>query len=280
MDDFFSEMKPFLDDSSSSAQQISDRQERALRMGSGGASATSYGVIKSYAPRLFADALLPVNPRHLPAYYAGTVAGPPDPDISLLDRLTMPYNNMIAAQEYLATSQSDIQYRDRLYQFAIAVINAMCEVGETSGPFAAGAYANQVATRYTYESIDCCFNLNPQEELKSRIFKIVAVEQGIDPNTIRGTGAFREYIPKEMRGDLCDRPPRNAIPTGWNDDLRGSGGFGQSTDLRPDEIIVTEKDLNKAGEDSGSIFGATTEPSFFSRLAGAICSPFENFLRI
>ena len=118
MDDFYAEMKPFLDDSSSSAQQISDRQERALRMGSGGASAPSYGVVESYAPGLFADALLPVNARHLPAYYAGTIAGPSDPDTSLLDRLTLPYDNMVAAQEYLATSQSDVQYRDRLYQFA------------------------------------------------------------------------------------------------------------------------------------------------------------------
>ena len=35
--------------------------------------------------------------------------------------------------------------------------------------------------------------------------------------------------------------------------------------------------MNKPGQDSGSVFEATTEPSFFSRLAGAICSPFENF---
>ena len=284
MDDFFSEMRPFLDDSSSSAQQVSDRQERALRMGAGGASAPSYGVVESYAPGLFADALLPVNPRHLPAYYAGSIAGPSDPDTSLLDRLTMPYNNLIASHEYLATSHSDVQYRDRVYQFAqdTALINSMCELGEGPGAFAAGAYANQIATRYTHESVDCCFSLNPQEKLNSEIFKTVAVERGIDPNTIRGTGAFREYVPREMRGDLCDRPPRNARPNGWNDDSggsggSGSGGFGQNTELHPDGIIVTEKDLNKPGQDSGSVFEATTEPSFFSRLAGAICSPFENF---
>lgn len=51
--------------------------------------------------------------------------------------------------------------------------------------------------------------LNQQEKLNFEIFKQTALEHKIDPDKIRGTGWA---VPKYMRGDICERPERNARP--------------------------------------------------------------------
>jgi len=75
-----------------------------------------------------------------------------------------------------------------------------------------GALSNRIADRYMDEMIETCATLNNQEKLNNEFFKLVAKDQGLDPSSVRGTGVTREFVPDFMRGDLCDRPERNARP--------------------------------------------------------------------
>jgi hypothetical protein len=56
------------------------------------------------------------------------------------------------------------------------------------------------------EMVETSLTLNNQEKLNYRIFKQVALDQGLDPSTVRGTGLTRESVPYFMKVDLCDRP--------------------------------------------------------------------------
>ena len=56
------------------------------------------------------------------------------------------------------------------------------------------------------EMIETFTSLNNQEILNNEIFKQVAKNRGLDPNSVRGTGVNREFVPDFMQGDLCNRP--------------------------------------------------------------------------
>lgn len=85
-------------------------------------------------------------------------------------------------------------------------------MGEDIGSLAAGAASNKIAEGYMNEMVETSLALNNQEKLNDRIFKYVAQSKGVDPNTVRGTGWTREFVPEYLRGDICDRPDRNARP--------------------------------------------------------------------
>lgn len=178
----------------------------------------------------FSEALIPINPKHWPACTAGSAFNSEMPDLE--DKILSPLNNLESALEYLTTSQSDSQYRERFWEVTqdTAIINNMCELGSELGAFAAGSLANDLADKYTFKAVMTSASLNDQEILNNRIFQQVAVEQNINPQTVRGTGLYREFVSEGMKGDLCDRSEQGIRPKdiGFrndHDDFWGNGPF-------------------------------------------------------
>jgi hypothetical protein len=201
MDDFYAEMKMTLDDIETSNSQRST-------------------ILEEYFPNLFAEALVPINPTRWPAFLAGSASASDMSELS--EKLRTPFENLVVAKEYLETSQSDIQWRDRIWQVAqdTTTINFSCELGKEVGSFGAGIASNKIADGYMNEMITTCATLTNQEQLNKQIFQQVAREKGLDPDIVRGTGVAGEFVPSFMKGDLCDRPERNARPF---DDDSGHG---------------------------------------------------------
>ena len=69
--------------------------------------------------------------------------------------------------------------------------------------------------------LETCASPNSREELNDRILKIEAQELKMNPENVRGTGFFREFVPLYMQGDICDRPERNARPKPLEDNDGG-----------------------------------------------------------
>jgi len=246
MDDFYAEMKQTLEDI-----QTSNFQPETIRQDS--------NILQEQFPNMFAEALVPINPSRWPDFTAGSAFASDMPEIG--DKIQTPLDNLRVAKEYLETSQSDIQWRDRVWQVAedTTTINLSCEFGKDTGSFGAGAMANKIADRYMDEMIETCATLNSQEKLNDEFFKLVAKGRGIDPGSVRGTGVTREFVPPFMQGDLCDRPERNARPF---DDDSGRGSL-------EDGIIFNSNnnDLDPSGD---SIFESSSssvenQKNFFSR---------------
>jgi len=84
----------------------------------------------------------------------------------LSDKMRTPFENLVVAKEYLETSQSDIQWRDRVWQVAqdTTTINLSCEFGKEVGSFGAGALSNKIADKYMDEMITTCATLTNQEK--------------------------------------------------------------------------------------------------------------------
>ena len=166
---------------------------------------------------IFADALVPMNPRRWPAFTAGSSMLSDMPDIN--DKLQTPFNNLRVAKEYLETAQSDIQWRDRVWKLAqdTTTINLASEMGGDVGSFGAGAASNKIADGYLEEMVVTEWSKNPQEKLNLEIFKQTAREQGIDVFKVRGTGLTREFVRDFMQEDICQRPERNSRPNSWED---------------------------------------------------------------
>lgn len=78
---------------------------------------------------IFAEALAPINPRRWAAFTAGSSMASDMPGIK--DKLQTPFDNLLVAKEYLETSQSDLQWRARLWQVAqdTTAINIASELG-------------------------------------------------------------------------------------------------------------------------------------------------------
>lgn len=166
---------------------------------------------------IFAEALAPVNPRRWPPFVFGSFMASDMPESK--DKLQTPLNNLRVAKEYLETSQSDLQYRARLWQVLqdTAAINIASEQGDVLGSFAAGASSNKIADGYMDEMVITEVTKNKQEKLNLEMFKQTAREQGIDVSKIRGTGLTREFVPDFMQEDIFERPERNARPDSWED---------------------------------------------------------------
>ena len=166
---------------------------------------------------IFAEALAPVNPRRWPPFVFGSFMASDMPESK--DKLQTPLNNLRVAKEYLETSQSDLQYRARLWQVLqdTAAINIASEQGDVLGSFAAGAISNKIADGYIDEMVITEVTKNKQEKLNLEMFKQTAREQGKDVSKIRGTGLTREFVPDFMQEDIFERPERNARPDSWED---------------------------------------------------------------
>jgi hypothetical protein len=172
---------------------------------------------KKKSSSMFAEALVPVNPRRWPAFMAGSTMSSEMTDIK--DKLQTPLDNLRVAKEYLETSQSDLQWRAWIWQIAqdTATINIASEQGDVVGSFGAGAASNKIADGYMNEMVITEGTKNEQEKLNLEMFKQTAREQGKDVSKIRGTGLMREFVPDFMKEDICERPERNARPDSWED---------------------------------------------------------------
>ena len=166
---------------------------------------------------IFAEALVPINPRRWPAFAAGSLMASDMPDLK--DKLQTPLDNLRVAKEYLETSQSDTQWRDRFWKIAqdTTAINLASEMGGDVGSFGAGAASNKIADGYMNEMVLTKVTKNEQEKLNLEIFKQTAREQGKDVSEVRGTGLMREFVPDFMQEDICERPERNSRPTSWEE---------------------------------------------------------------
>ena len=94
---------------------------------------------------------------------------------------------------------------------------------------------------------------NLQEELNLEIFKMVSLEKNLDPKEVRGTEVVREFVPKYMKEDICNRPKRNERPLGWYN----SGG------LEEDGLGSASgpKNSPNGGSDTGGKFGGSGSDS-------------------
>ncbi len=131
-----------------------------------------------------------------------------------VDKVQTPVNNLIVAKEYLETSKSDLQWRDRAWQLIedTLSINVSAEIGKDVGSFAAGAAANKAADGYMDEMIETSATMKVGEELNERVFKQIAAEKGVNPSLVRGTGLARQFVPVSSRGNILDRPTRGVRP--------------------------------------------------------------------
>ena len=191
--------------------------------------------------------LVPINLMRWPCYTAGSALSSDMTELG--DKIKTPLENLVVVKEYLETSQSDIQWRDRFWQLTedTTTINLFCEFGQEAGSFGTGILANKIADRYMDEMVETSLTLNNQEKLNDRIFKQIGLEKGLYPSTLRGTGVAREFVPDFMKGDLCDRPERNARPF---DNNYGQGGLS-------DGIILDSK-KNEFGTSGDSVFESSS----------------------
>ena len=91
----------------------------------------------------------------------------------------------------------------------------LCEYGGQPGAIASGRVANMFAEEYDKEHEYTVTNLSLEEKANLEIFKTVAIKKNIDPNTVAGTGLFRQFVPENMKGDLdpCNQPDRERPKT-------------------------------------------------------------------
>ena len=209
--------------------------------------------LANYFPNIFAEALVPLNPQRWPAYLAGSAMASDMPEFG--DKVATPFTNLLTAKEYLETSQSDIQWRDRFWQVVkdTTTINISCEMGEDVASFWAGAAANKVADKYMEEMVETSFTLKPSEKLNKRIYEEFAKKMGSDPSLVRGTGLGRQFVPHASRGNILDRPSRGSRPL-WAYKPRGPFGFitplvfNKRSALQLSKLLLTKKQYSVVKE--------------------------------
>ena len=94
-----------------------------------------------------AEALIPLNPKRLPAHIAGSILGQ---DLQNADSLiAKPFNNLKVSKEYLTTAHNRSHFYSRAREVAQDTIrvNACGEWGEI-GTAGSGVYANWAANKY------------------------------------------------------------------------------------------------------------------------------------
>ena len=109
-----------------------------------------------------------------------------------------------------------------------------------------GDASNKMTDGYVNEMIETSFTLKKSEKLNEMIYRQFAGEQGLDPNLVRGTGAFRQFVPQSSRGSILDRPPRGSRPLWATNPYsrvihhRGRGPLGFVTPLIFNKVVSTE----------------------------------------
>lgn len=104
------------------------------------------------------------------------------------DKVTTVFTNLLTPKEYLETSQSDLQWRDRFWKVVedTFTVNGASELGGELGSFGAGAAANKMADKYMEEMVETGFTLKASEKLNKRIYQQFTKEMGSDPSLLGG----------------------------------------------------------------------------------------------
>ena len=144
-----------------------------------------------YFPNIFAEALVPLNPQRWPAYLAGSAMASDMPEFG--DKVATLFTNLLTAKEYLKTSQSNVQWRDRFWKVVedTFTVNGALELGGELCSFGAGAAANKMADKYMKEMVETSFTLKASEKLNERIYQQFAKDMGYDPSLVRGRSSIR-----------------------------------------------------------------------------------------
>lgn len=186
--------------------------------------------LAEYFPNFFAEGLIPVNPRHWPAFVAGSAMASDMPEFG--DKLKTPLENLRVAKEFLESSKSEIQWRDRFWKVAedCIGINAACELGEDAGSFGAGCAANKIADKYMNEMVNTELTLDPYEQLNMKCYKRQAVFNGQDPTLVRGTGLFQQFVPNGSIGKSLKaaKPLPGARPIWRQKAFKGNKNFNST----------------------------------------------------
>ena len=172
---------------------------------------------------LFADALIPLNPRHWLAYGLGTRI----PDIKpndvfktktdvVLESLRTPGQNLQTSIEFLYRSKSDLEYRSRLLRLISDTVTVNIIAVNDLGAFISGTYATRIADQYMKEMMDRELFPNEREKLNMEIYKQVAKSKNIPPNVVEGTGLIRNFVPESEKGPLLQKPEKTR-PT-WEEE--------------------------------------------------------------
>ena len=88
-----------------------------------------------------------------------------DESPDLKDRISRLLENLKGIEFYLETSQSDVQYRDRLWKVKrdTAIVNALCEYRGYPGAVVSGRLANMYAYQYVDEQMETRISLTKEE---------------------------------------------------------------------------------------------------------------------
>jgi hypothetical protein len=127
--------------------------------------------LAEWFPNLFADALVPINPIRWLAYTTGSAMASDMPEFG--DKIQTPFTNFLVTKEYLETSKSDIQWRDRFWKMVedTTTINILSEIGGDFAAFGGGAMLNKIADRYVEKMVKTIFTLRKSEKLNLRIYQ-------------------------------------------------------------------------------------------------------------
>lgn len=98
-----------------------------------------------------ADAILPIAPQHIPAWYLGQSMG--CNDINLADRGMVPFHNLGFVHDYISSSSTQKEYACRIKTVLedTAMVNTLCGLGDQIGAFSAGAFVNAKVEHYLRE---------------------------------------------------------------------------------------------------------------------------------
>ena len=172
---------------------------------------------------LYADALVPLNPRMWPAYGLGSRI--PDANVNdpfktktdvVLESIRTPGQNLQTSAEFLYRSKSDLEYRSRLLRLISDTITVNILAVNDFGAVISGTYATRTANAYMMEMLDREVSLNEREKLNMEIYKQVAKSKNIEPDLVEGIGLIRNFAPEYDKGSLFEKPGKSR-PT-WEEE--------------------------------------------------------------
>lgn len=98
-----------------------------------------------------ADALIPIAPQSIPAWYLGQSMG--CNDMNLADRGMVPFHNLSFVGDYISSASTQREYAERIVTVLkdTATVNSLCGLGDQIGAFASGMFVNARVEHYLRE---------------------------------------------------------------------------------------------------------------------------------
>jgi hypothetical protein len=155
-----------------------------------------WDVIDEFGRLPEAEGLVPLNIKRWPGYTAGVMSGPGQPDLDFVDRVKTPFWNLAYAHDYIEDARTQAEYSKRFRTVLedTAYVNAMCELGDEVGSFAAGTFVNARVDHYLRE-MHMSWNKEyaPHEYFEMEQNARYCQSKGMPYTLNRGVGFFNEY---------------------------------------------------------------------------------------